>query len=436
MKENQIEYHWLPLLIRSQLKKYLDLKSLIELSLINRYSRDGLKSNLFNTISLKGSVFREYFNYADYETSLCYSVEHFNSYMVNDSSVYDLDNLRRLDTDLVIKSMDSSLSGLKEYANHIKFCDIKHLGYFAFPLIYSLKNLAHLELTNCSIPLIGLFKLSQYLPILKILTLNRVKIVNGKNLELSLQDLTLPAQLEDLTLTNCTGYSISLINPTVYSLAYIYEECLFEEFSILKHMEIPSLKKLNFYHFDLIESYLPSFLLRNLQLKSLETASGFLCQNTLNIIAYDISDLSELKVLGDLTFYRELNIPTLANLKTLKIGNFKSYSFQKAFELCKNCPNLVNLTLDFSLMIIEMDTFNRFLSNSVSKLISLRNLEILILWYNPIPLDIYKLYNIETLRIEGTDRNLLDIIEKDLPAQLRYCRVICWDTDEIYEFKK
>ncbi|KXN66817.1 hypothetical protein CONCODRAFT_20023 [Conidiobolus coronatus NRRL 28638] len=434
-KDNGLD--WSQVLSLKALLKLLKLEVISELSLINKYLRSKLNPLLFNHVLLNGNNLINYVGNSRESESLKVSVNKLSNYInQKEESDYDISQLKNLEIDHIINSLNSDLLRIRNHATYFKLSYLKAFGYSTMSLAYSFINLTELYVFNCSISHISIIKLGEYFKQLKILTIDQVKVIsNLKKNKLTLKMINLPGTLEKLVIVNCRIVFKPLVD-TIYDLANLSTEIELTPFDLILPINIPNLKSLKFDHIGDQEKYVRKFLQLNPQIKAIEVCPYYLDQKTLDCIAINSSNLTELAIYGDYDSLSELNFPTFNYITNLSVGEFPYDSLQLSKKLISSCPNLSALTLNFKQAGIEIKPLNKFLRNFVSQINSLNEIKIMIFDYDSAKIDINCLNNITKLTIECCDESIYKIKPNKLPLKLAYFKVESWETGQKFEIKK
>jgi hypothetical protein len=428
-KENILD--WSQVLSLEVLLKFLNLEVLSEISLTNKYLRSKLSPFLFKSLVIDGNKLVNYLNNSNESENLKTLVNEFTTYIdQKEESDYDISQLKNLEINNIIYSLNSDLLGIRDHVTYFKLSSLKVFGYFAMNLTYSFSNLIELDIYKCSIPHSSIIKLGEHFKHLKILTIDQVIVIsNLKANEPALKMVNLPNTLEKLYIVSCRIVFKPLVD-TVYDLAIQSGEIELTPFDLILPINIPNLKSLKFDHIGDQEKYLRKFLQLNPQIKEIQACPYYLDQKTLDCIATNSSNLTSLTIYGDHDPLSELDYPSFNYITNLSIGEFISDSLQLSKRLISACPNLSSLTLNFKRLGIETKLLNRFLRKFVSQISGLNEIKIMNFDYDSAKIDINCLTNITKLTIECYDQSIYKIKPDKLPSKLTYLKIEGWETGQ------
>lgn len=418
MESNSEKIEWDQVLCFNDLAQYLNMSSLIELSLTRKSLRNKLKSLLFNSVILSKNRFLDYFDYYKESNKLTCDVEEYKCYMNRGWSSYDIYKLKDVEHDKILNSLEINILSIKKYVKSFKLANISILGYFIFPLVYKFDSLERLEVVGSSIPLIRLAKLGDNFKNLKFLSLYNTDIVVSYKEEISIEMVNIPTGLKELAIY---GSDIDIYNLTtnLYEMANTSPRTWYSVEMPLP-MPIPSLEKFNF-NLNTWERLLLGFLKLNSHIKSLELKSGQISQDELNYIA-NSSNLTELSIIQDLDISTSLSIPIFNFITNLKLNQFYE-SHHYGAKICENCPNLTSLTLNILNLNIKELEFNNMLQTMAQNLKMLKKFELIVKVSGLGPLYFCCLNSIQCFIIRNYSSGKFNINSNQLPSQFRNIKV-------------
>ncbi|KXN66020.1 hypothetical protein CONCODRAFT_73961 [Conidiobolus coronatus NRRL 28638] len=268
------------------------------------------------------------------------------------------------------------LKNIKSFATSFQCINLSKAGYYLFSILNNMDKLVVLNLRLSAVPYSSFIKLGELLPNLKDVELFRVTFMKLSNDNYLHNSFNFPPNLRTLKAIKCNLFNIEIL-PTPRQ--FLFKEST-QNSSLEEFLEVnPELKSLRITLFhSRIVSRLP--FLTNLEFDTL-------CH-----------------------FDNTTNIPSLENVKKLKINYLSSRHYENIKNLCLLCPNLEYSHFKIAADVYFQPCVDNFLTPTLSNLAKLKTLQLAILTNGEEYLDVRKISNIESLIIETKSCRISDCI--------------------------
>jgi hypothetical protein len=387
------EINWLNIISNREFQSYLDLNLLKETSMISKLTREKLNPLLYKNLELKLHDIKFEFNALNIAHDNIYSHTKYNYKTLKEESNCSIEDSLN---DFVI-----SLSDIKKYAESFYLGFNRISGYYLYSLINLFDRLTELKIYSCDVPFAAFANIEKTLPNLIRLELDNLRLVASTTDDISEKNITFPSNLSYLKFFDVYMATTNLLSDP-FKFLFSRERGNFVNFTLPK-ISIPSLKSLDFRpkHEEIYE--LEKFLDFNPNLESL-----LIRDYDLNITD-KLNSLKSLDIDECIYFDNIDQSFRLNSINTLKFSaNFVNY--EVIIKLCQLCPNLVNLNLLFCGKIQDFQSIiDKYLAPELSKLQSLKTLNIIKEENNNQTLDFAKFDQIEKLKIQLKKGSVLDI---------------------------
>ncbi|KXN65736.1 hypothetical protein CONCODRAFT_169133 [Conidiobolus coronatus NRRL 28638] len=384
-KENEID--WNKVFMLNEFKKYFDIKSLVEFSLVSQFNRNKLKSRLFSYSVLIGE---NYFSYIKSNLVKYHEKLYFNSFDFVES-FWDLNRLNiELGEQLANISQISNLMiqlindsrGIEPFIKSLRVQELGHLLYVLYPVTFVFTKLIQLEIDNCTLPLLAILRIGESLKKLKKLTLDNVLLIGFEKQELSLSLAYFPSTLEELILDFCIIINLNPIPSDIYiTQNQLYKECIGPNYleilisSSLKRLTLSLInpgyirKLLNLYP-NVEEITVTDY---NLDQRIIDKFSSIRSLTKLSILTYD-------RQFPAIISHRDFIFPQF-NFITNLVLEFSESMYRTGNEFLyftNHFPNLTQLSIDLTGVNFEDIDIGKFFLETLP---TYKKLEILTLEY-------------------------------------------------------
>jgi hypothetical protein len=385
----QFKINWYNVFALYEFIENVDIKSLVDFSLVSKFCRNRSISRLFYHSALIGENYPRYLksNLIEYEGKLAFDTSSFirsiwNLDLLNSELRERLVNISER-SDFMYQLINES-SRIEPFTKSLRIQDLGHILYALYPFTFSFTNLILLEINFCTFPLLALLRIGESLKKLKSLTLSKVVLIEFEKQELSSNSIYFSSCLEELEL-KCL--EIATLNPKSSEIYIVpnhyYKECNeSNESNCFDQLKSPGLKRL--YLSALNTNYIMMLLNINTSLEEF-TIMDF---NLEQIIIDKFSAMQNLTKLSIKTDDPEFPIITRSGFRFPQFNFITNLALELTEHFCiendeftdftDHFPNLTQLSLDITRLNFENIDIGKFFFEALP---SHQNLEILTLVY-------------------------------------------------------
>jgi hypothetical protein len=410
--DNNKNINWLNIILNTDFQNAVQVKTLVEISMVSKLVREKLKPIIFKSIEIIARNIKfesNVFSIAIKQVEYYKFRSNFANIVFDGQEIlpeFDYQALKEKHKGSIQESYneyDIALKFIKKFSKHFRLEEAKSAGYYLYPIINGFENLTSLDIVGCNIPFTTFADIGKLLPKVNKLKMSTVNLVKSSTDIIESTDIYYPPKLTNLTIEVIQVVTTDLLmDPYEYLFNTKANNYSYEHFIMPNH-PLPFLKRFRYRPSSRIKGFyirenlgVEEFLDANPKLEILTVSDYNLKMNS------SLSSLKYLHVEDYICFNSISNISNLDSIDTLIFCLNKFENTKNFMKLCKLCNNLVELFLyKIGLYTNHQALIDDFLIPALPNLSKLKILKLSYIYNSQFPkiFDFTKFTQIEELEL-------------------------------------